>query len=365
MKITKVETTILKKPVEKTFGGSLHNYNVGGYLLSRVYTDDGYTGWATTYFGLIESGMLTVKTIIDNELSPILVGQDPHFVRKIRTQMHQQVEYYGSTGVATMAISALDTCLWDLIGKAAGLPTAMVLGASHKSVPAYAMVGWYFEGGNKDLVEHCENAVEEGFSAVKIKIGRGDLADDISRVKAVRKALGDDFRIMVDANCAFDEIQAINRGFAFQDLGVYWYEEPLPPQYIEAYSRLHNKLRIPIAIGENYYTRFQFYDIIRQGCADIIQPDNRRAGGITEWMDIASISEVAGLKLASHLGGSGNVNVMCAIDNILYLECEGIKHDNEMLVNPLVMINGEVQMPTVSGLGNELNPEFIERCRVK
>ena len=116
MKITKVETTILKKPIKNTFGGSQHNYNVGGYLLTRVYTDDGNIGWATTYFGLIESGMATVKMIIDRELSQVIMGQDPHFVRELRAKMHARVEYYGTVGVATMAISAIDICLWDLIG---------------------------------------------------------------------------------------------------------------------------------------------------------------------------------------------------------------------------------------------------------
>ncbi len=364
MKIERVETTILRKPVNTRFGGSQYNYDVGGYLLTRVYTDDGLIGHATTYFGLIASGMATVKQVIDCELAPVLIGQDPHFVRALRRQMHARIEYYGTTGVATMAISALDTCCWDLIGKAANLPTAMVLGASRTSVPAYAMVGWYFENGNQALVEHCVHAAEEGFSAVKIKVGRGSLEDDLSRIKAVRSALGDSYRIMVDANCAFDELEALRRGYAYQELGVFWFEEPVAPHFKEAHARLREKLHIPIAIGENYYTRYQFYDVIRSGCADIIQPDNRRAGGVTEWMDIAAISEAAGLKLASHLGGSGNVNVMCAIDHVLYLECEGIKHDNEMLLYPLTMIDGEVQMPTAPGMGNELKPDFIERYRV-
>lgn len=363
MKIIKVDTTILRKPVKNTFGGSQHNYDVGGYLLTRVYTDEGHIGYATTYFGLIASGMETVKIIIERELAPVIIGEDPHFVRALRAKMHSRVEYYGTVGVATMAISAIDICLWDLIGKAANLPTALVLGASRTSVPAYAMVGWYFKGGNKELVEHCVEAAEEGFTAVKIKVGRGDLADDVSRIKAVRQTLGDSFRIMVDANCAFDELEALRRGYVFYDLGIYWFEEPIAPHFREAYIRLRQKLQIPIAIGENYYTRYQFYDVIREGCADIVQPDNRRAGGVTEWMDIASISEVAGLKLASHLGGSGNVNVMCAIDNVIYLECEGIKHDNEMLVYPLRMVDGEVQMPTAPGMGNELKPEFIEEFR--
>ena len=365
MLIKNVETFILKKTVDNTFGGSIHNYNVGGHLVTRITTDDGKQGWATSYFGLIESGMATVKMIIDRELTPILLGKDPHFVRQIRAEMHSKVEYYGVVGVATIAISAIDICLWDLIGKDADLPTALVLGARRRSVPAYAMVGWYFNGGIKELVQHCVNAAEEGFKAVKIKIGRGDLSDDINRISAVRKELGDDFTLMVDANCAFDEMEALRRGYAFQDLNIFWFEEPLPQQFLEGYSRLRNRLSIPIAAGENCFTRYQFWQLIRNNCVDIVQPDNRRAGGVTEWMDIASISEAAGLKFASHLGGPGNVNVMCAVENVIYLECEGIKHDNEMLEHPLEMKDGEVQLPNVPGMGNEIKQDYIDKYIVR
>ena len=364
MKIERICTTILKRPVEKKFGGSKYNYDVGGYLLTQVYADDGNIGCATTYFGLIESGMATVRKIIDEELSSVLVGEDPHFVRFLRRKMYSRIEYYGIMGVATMAISALDICLWDLVGKAAGVPTAMVLGASRKSVPAYAMVGWYFQDGLKGLVESCVNAAEEGFSAVKIKVGRGSLEDDLNRIKAIQSELGTSFRIMVDANCAFDEMEALRRGNAYQDLGVYWFEEPLQPFYKEGHRRLREKLRIPIAIGENFYTKYQFYDAIREGCVDIVQPDNRRAGGVTEWMEIGAIAEVSGLKVASHLGGSGNVNVMCALDNVIYLECEGIKRDNEMLRYPLKMVDGQILLPDVPGMGNELKADFIEKYKV-
>lgn len=364
MKITRLEAIPLRRPVQNAFGGSQFNYDVGGHLLVRVFTDEGFTGSSTIYFGLIASGMETVKLIIDRELAPRLIGENPHFVRKLRDDMHAATEYYGTVGVACMAVSAVDTALWDIIGQAAGVPTAYVLGARRDQIRAYAMVGWYFKGGLKELVAHCEEAAEEGFPAVKIKIGRGDLADDVARVKAVRSALGEDFRVMVDANCAFDEMEALRRGHAFEELDVYWFEEPLKPQFLQAHARLREKLRIPIAIGENYFTRFQFYEAIRAGCADIVQPDNRRAGGVTEWMDIAAISETAGVKLASHLGGPGNVNVMCAIENALYLECEGIKKDNEMLVHPLTMRDGMVQLPQVPGMAGEIKPEYIEAYRL-
>ncbi len=364
MKITQVETIVLQKKVENPVSDSLHTYNVGGHLLTRIHTDTGITGCALTNFGRIASGMETLKLIIDRELAPLLIGQDPDFIRKIRNDMFVATEYYGTVGVANFALAAIDIALWDIKGKAAGLPVAKLLGARREAIPAYAMVGWYYEGGESEFIRQCTDAAEEGFTAVKLKVGRDSLSDDIARIKAIRAELGEDFRIMVDANCAFDEYEALRRGRAYEELGVYWFEEPLQPYLRDSHVRLAEKLCIPIAIGENYYTRHQFYDIIKAGCVDIVQPDNRRAGGVTEWMDIAAISEAAGLKLASHGGGPGNVNVLCAAENAIYLESGSLKNENQMLETQLVMENGAIRIPDTPGMGNDVREEYIQRYRV-
>ncbi len=123
----------------------------------------------------------------------------------------------------------------------------------------------------------------------------------------------------------------------------------------DSHVRLRDKLRIPIAVGENYYTRHQFYDVIRSGGASIVQPDNRRAGGVTEWMDIAAVSAAAGCKLASHGGGPGNVNVLCAIENAIYMESGSLAKENEMFVTPLRMEKGCILIPDVPGMGTAGN----------
>ena len=359
MKIIRVETIPLKEKVENPASDSLHTYNVGGHLLTKVYTDEGITGWATSYFGRIPSGMETVKLIIDRELAPLILGQDPHDVRRLRSEMYVATEYYGTGGVANFALSAIDIALWDILGKAAGIPVAKLLGARRDAIPAYAMVGWYYDGGMKEFLKQCTDAAEEGFHAVKLKVGRGGLQEDIERIKAIHTELGDDFRVMVDANCAFDEMEAVQRGKAYEDLGVYWFEEPLQPYMRDSHARLRQKVRVSIAIGENYYTRHQFYDVIKAGLADVIQPDGRRAGGVTEWMDIGAISEAAGIKLASHGGGPGNVNVLCAIENAIYIESGSLKSENRMLVTQLKMQDGAIRIPEAAGMGTELQEDYV------
>lgn len=365
MKICGIETIVLQKKVENPVSDSLHTYNVGGHLLTRIMTDEGICGSSLINFGRIASGMQTLKLIIDREFAPLLMGRDPDFIRQIRNELFVATEYYGTVGAANFAIAAIDNALWDIKGKAAGLPVARLLGARRRAIPAYAMVGWYYEGGEKEFVRQCTDAAEEGFTAVKLKVGRDSLQEDIARIKAIRAALGEDFRIMVDANCAFDESEALRRGRAYEQLGVFWFEEPLQPYLRDSHARLREKLRVPIAIGENYYTRHQFYDIIKAGCADIVQPDNRRAGGVTEWMDIAAISEAAGLKLASHGGGPGNVNALCAMENAIYLETGSLRQENTMLKTRLKMENGAIPFPETPGMGAEVQEDYIRHYRVE
>ena len=364
MKITGVRTMILKKKVENPVADSLHVYDVGGQLVTMVDTDEGVTGYGLTFFGRIESGMETVKLIVERVLAPVLVGQEPYFIRKLRNEMFVATEYYGTLGVANFAIAAIDCALWDIMGKKAGLPVAKLIGARRESIPAYAMVGWYFEGGEKEFIQQCTDAVEEGFHALKIKVGKGPLKEDVKRIRLIHKEFGDDFRVMVDANCIFDEVEATFRGKAYDDEGVFWFEEPLQPYMRDAHVRLSKKIRTPLAIGENYFTRHQFYDVIKAGCVSIVQPDGRRAGGPTEWLDIGAISEAAGLKLASHGGGPMAVNVLCTLENAIYLESGSLKKEDDMNKTRLVMKDGAILIPDVPGIGIDLNEDYVAKYRI-
>jgi len=181
---------------------------------------------------------------------------------------------------------------------------------------------------------------------------------------AIRSALGDDFRIMVDANCSFDEAEALRRGRAYEKLDVFWFEEPIQPYERDAHARLCSQLDISIAIGENYFTRHQFYDVIKAGCADILQPDSRRAGGVTEWLDIGAICDVTGKRLASHGGGPGNINVLCALESAIYIESGSLKSEGQFFKTPILMKEGELLIPDVPGMGCEITSEYIRRFRI-
>ena len=358
MKVTSVTTTILNREVKNPVFDAMWTYDAGGHLITRVHTDEGITGYGHTFFGRIKKGNYILKTLIEDELAPALIGQDPFFARQARQKLWDAAHYHNVVGLAQFGIAALDIALWDIVGKKLNLPVAKVAGAVRDRIPAYAMVGWYYDN-EADFIKRCEEAVDEGFRALKIKVGRYSLQNDIERIKLVKKAVGDDVVLMVDANQIFDYNEAVRRGRVYEDLGMYWFEEPMPPEHVAQHVRLCDTLDIPIAAGENHYTRFQFYEAIRLGAIDIIQPDNRRAGGFTEWLDIGAVSDSAGLKLASHGGGPANVNMLCVLPNAIFLESGSLKGENKMLKYSMTMEDGEILLPEVPGMGHDVDEAYV------
>jgi len=364
MHITGLESVILHKEVKNPVSDSLNTYDAGITVVTKVFTNEGIVGYATTHFGRAKTGADILKTTLDKHMGPLLLGEDPFFSRKIREKLWFGTEYFGVTGIAQFAIAAIDIALWDIVGKAFGQPVCRVLGGVRDRIPAYAMAGWYYED-EKQYLKQCVAAAEEGFRALKIKVGKTSLEDDIRRIEAVRNELGADFRLMVDANQIFDEKEALRRGRVYQELGLFWYEEPLPVHLKESHARLAAALDIPIAIGENYYTRHQFAEAIRMNAGAIYQPDNRRTGGVTEWLEIGAIAEASGCKIASHGGGAANVNILCALPNAIYLESGSLKHqDDGMHAARLQLVDGSILLPDVPGMGTEVREEYIAKYRI-
>ena len=348
MKITALETEVLKNRPGAPYYDAIHQFGTGGgSVVLRIRTDSGITGWAGSSFGMIDGGPAVVQAVLEHEIKPVLLGQDPAFPRRIRAELWKALEYQGVGGVAQFAIAAVDIAVWDILGKNAGLPVYKMLGAFRDRMPVYSMCGWYYDKDD-DLSRFrrtVTTAMEQGYHAVKIKVGRSSLDDDTRRIRAALDILGKNRRLMVDANQVFNRNEALRRGRVYQEMGCFWYEEPLPPQEMEGYALLAQALDIRIATGENLNTRYAFADLIARRGADVVQPDNRRAGGVTEWMDIAAIADAYGLELASHGGGNTNLNMLLAMPNAIYMETSG----------PRKMIDGEVPAPEEPGMSSERN----------
>jgi len=347
LKITALETELVINPPRTPNYDALQALGIhSGTVHLRLRTDGGITGYASSNFGAIDGGPKTLQAILENEVKPLIVGQDPAFPKKIRADLFKGLQYQGVTGITQFAIAAADIAVWDIVGKHAGLPVWRMLGAARDRMPVYSMCGWYYDG-DADLSKYkkqIETALGQGYRAIKVKTGRYDLADDERRLRVALDMAGRDRRVMLDANQVFSRNEALRRGKLYQQMGAWWYEEALPPHDMDGFAELARELDIRIATGENLYTKHQFNDLIQRRGADIVQPDNRRAGGVTEWMEIAAIADAAGLHLASHGGGDVNMNMLCAIPNAIYMETGGPQER---------MVNGEVLAPETPGMSTE------------
>ena len=357
MKITALETDLLKRPPGTPIYDAIHQLSVdSGSVVLRLRTDAGITGWADCSFGMIAGGPRVVQTILEHEVKPVLLGKDPAFPRRIRADLWKALEYNGVGGVVQFAIAAADIAIWDILGKSAGLPVYKMLGAYRDRLPVYSMCGWYYDN-DEDLSRYRRSlteAMEQGYHAVKIKVGRGGIEEDARRIRMAFDIVGKGKRVMVDANQVFNRNEALRRGRVYQDMGCFWYEEPLPPHDMEGFTLLAKELDMRIATGENLATKYAFVDLIERRGADVVQPDNRRAGGVTEWMEIAAIADGHGLELASHGGGSTNLNMLLAMPNAIYMETSG----------PRKLVDGEVFAPEAPGMSSEVSEADIRKYKI-
>lgn len=348
MRVTHVETRLrLREPSPNPNRDALQSLAGAGSVEVLLHTDDGLTGRGDAGFGRIQGGPQALQALIDYILAPLVTGRDPGSVRQVHEDLLRETEYAGSQGLAMWGIAAIDTALWDLLGKAAGWPVHRLLGAARDRVPAYAMVGW-MNYTDDEVQAICVRALEQGFQAVKMKVGYPTLEEDVQRIEVVRRAVGQDTVLMVDANQVLTTAESIRRGRVFEELGCYWFEEPLPAQDLDGYAELARALDIPIATGENLYGRHAFAPFVRHGAVDVVQGDLRRAGGPTEILHIAALADTQRLPYASHGGGAVNLNLLATMPNAIYLET-GLTGPN----NPIVLEDGCALLPQGPGFSFE------------
>jgi D-arabinonate dehydratase/D-galactarolactone cycloisomerase len=316
--------------------------------------------------------------IIEKLLRPLLVGKDPFDVDVLWEMMYATLRTRGhNRGYLVEAISGIDIALWDLIGKAAGMPVHKLLGGAYdQKVKAYASSVLF--GKPRNIAEEVERLVEEGHDQVKIKVGN-DEDNDVASLKAVRDAVGYDIDIMVDANSAYSTYEAIRMGRKFERYECLWFEEPVPPDDIGGYIETARALDIPIAAGESHFLRYDFRELFVRNAVDIAMPDVGRAGGISESRKIATLAATFGKKFTTHVGLSGagvraaSLQLAAVVPREVFLtyeyyEIRGRPNPlaNDILIKPVERFkDGFVDLPNGPGLDIELNKKFIERYLVR
>ena len=226
MRITGLRSEILATPLKRPIRTAIHRFDRVYHVLVRLDTDNGLFGNGFLFAQSLAQAQLfrAALAVFEDKV----VGEDPLLVEAVWQKLWKAMNFLGNSGVAVFAQSAIDTALWDIVGKAAGLPLCQLLGQQAKSLPVYASDGLWLSYSLDELTEEARSFVEEGFSAIKIRIGLPRLEDDIARVKAVRKVIGPDIKLIADANQGWDKLAAIKFGLAVAEYDLYWLEEPVP-----------------------------------------------------------------------------------------------------------------------------------------
>ena len=334
--------------------------STGGYkptvTVMNLYTDAGITGT------IIPKGPKdTIRSFIKK-----IKGQNLLHVEHIWDYMYHHERKPVAKGDEIKAIGSVDMAVWDIVGKALELPVHRILGTYQEQLPVYAAGGYYAEGkGVPELVTEMEGYVAEGFKAVKIKIGALSVRDDAERIRAVRKALGWDIKIMVDANNAYRAYEAIQLGRLVEDQDLFWFEEPVAPDDFQGCAEVRDALDIPIVAGENEYTRWGARDLIEHRSADILNLDTIKAGGISEYQKIAALASAWHVPVVPHGYAHMNAHIVASLANALIMETyPGMARDFNPALPPFPVKDGMVQAPSSPGLGFDIDPDMIKKYKV-
>jgi D-arabinonate dehydratase len=330
------------------------------YSFLRLLTDEGVTGLSIT-----EGGTLN-RVLIEESLKPYLIGEDPLNNERIWEKMYWATLQYGRRGAAISALSALDIAVWDLKGKILGQSVHRLLGGHRDTVASYGS-GVNLNYTDEELVKEMTDYVAGGFRMVKMKIGKRDPADDLSRVKLVRQAIGPDIDLAVDVNNGWSLQTAIRMAHKLEEYDIYWLEEPILADEIDNLARLARETRIPIAVGENHYTKWEFKELMEQGAMAIVQADVGKCGGVTEFIKIAALADAYGLPVCPHHTEYIDAPLVAAIPNGLFHEYihEWFVPMGRIFIDPIKPANGEVSPLDKPGFGIELNEAVIEELKVK
>ena len=306
MKISSIKSYVLRYELDKELGYSQQYYKHRTAHLVEIETDEGITGWGECFGpGNIA---LANKYIVEKVIQPLIIGEDPINKEYIWHKVYNLLRDSGQKGMPIQALSGIDIALWDILAKKAKLPLYQLLGGkTNNKIPVY---GYGMMLQKKPVEELCDlfkkeaNEIKEKkFKAMKMKVGLGP-KEDLILVSAVREAIGNNFKLMVDANHAYNKNDALYVGKGLDEMEIYWFEEPVAPEDYDGYKELKEKLKTNIAGGEAEFTKYGWNQLIKNNCIDIAQPEVCGLGGITEYLKVSALAQSNFIPIVNHVWGS-------------------------------------------------------------
>lgn len=335
-------------------------------VVVKVTTAEGIIGYGESHHG---RSVIAIATLVNTTLKHLVCGMDASDVVGVWSRVYKmQLGSHGMGAATSMAMSGIDMALWDIRGKAVGWPLWKLLGGRRKGIPAYAGGVALGYQPPEALVEEARPLLEQGYRALKIRVG-DTVQRDIARVSAVRAAFGDDITLLTDANCGYTVQDALQAIPGLDANGVQWLEEPFPAHDYRSYREARTFGRVRFAAGENHYTRFEFNHLVNEGSVSYWQPDISKCGGITEGLRIAAMASAHKITINPHSAMSGinmaaTIHFLSAIENPGFFEADVAKsnHLRDRLVEMPYEVdkNGEVWALNRPGIGVEVNEDFIK-----
>jgi mandelate racemase len=328
-------------------------------LLIDLATEEGIAG-RTYLFCYRPSGARAIALLLDDAVS-VIKGERAR-PAYIAAKLARRFALIGVTGAVRMALSGLDTAMWDALGKAAGVPLASLLGGSPRAIPAYNSCGLGLMTSPGAVADEAVRLTERGFKAVKLRLGYPTLKEDLSALKAVRERLGAGIAVMVDYNQALSVEEALLRAPALAAEGAAWLEEPIRHDDLAGNARIAAAGKIPLQIGENFNGVEAMEAAVRAKACHLVMPDLARIGGVTAWMEAAALAHAQGMRMSSHLFPEVSAHLLAATPTAHWLEY--VDWADKIVQEPLKIVDGMAIVPDRPGAGLEWDEAAVERYKM-
>jgi mandelate racemase len=355
-KIRSVKVRALRVPMvhpHRTAGGVVSESPL---VLTDVFGDDGVVGHSVV-FTYNSAALIPTAELIRN-LEP-LIQDEPLAPIEIEQKLSRRMRLLGTQGLVGIALAALDMALWDALARLRAFSLVELLGGVAKPIPAYGAVGY---DGAADCARVATEWVERGFTGVKAKIGYATVGEDLTVIRAIRKAVGDGVAIMVDYNQCLTPVEAIQRIRVLEDEGLTWVEEPTLAHDYEGHALIARAVKTPIQCGENWWGTLDLRHALAAGASDFVMPDVMKIGGVTGWLRASALAQAAGVRVSSHLWPEISAQLLCATPTAHWLEyCDWW---NPIIENPLRIENGMAIVEGAAGTGVSWNEEAVQRYLV-
>jgi mandelate racemase len=359
MKIRALKTRAVAAPMKRPLATSIGSLTVAPLLLIDLETDAGMVG-RSYLFGIAKHHLPPIAELA-KAMAAMVEGEEVapfDLERKLRARY----ALLGVHNIVLFAMAGIDMAAWDAVAQSLGQPLVRLLGAAPRPIPAYNSKGLGLLP-EKELMKEAGELVEEGFRAIKLRLGRPSAEEDLKALKAVKRQIGPEVALMVDFNQGLTVAEAIRRGRMIDDEGgVYWIEEPIRADDFSGCSQVQQAIHTPIQIGENFMGPEQMAQALAAGACDYVMPDAERIGGVTGWMRAAALAQAAGIEMSSHLFPEVSCHLLAATPTCHFLEY--VDWADAVLEEPLKIKDGKAIVPSAPGTGIRWNESAVERYRV-